>query len=251
MLEVAQSEKINKNTDNKVGTEELGSYRNGVESRQRIFNSAKKLFQEKGIEKTTVRDIVADANSKLGLFTYYFTSKDDLTLQVYDELKSNFIKKLYETPICGVMNGDQTVRDMIYYRASFKVIYSNEKITRLWNELVKLKGFGYSNYESRKEDLRRIVLEIGKHSLISDPDFELKLSVLTSISIGSEKQVYGDVEQGKLTFVDAVDELFRYIYGSITLDTDYVEKCIQASKDYVSRLEVIWGDNFDFTLSLK
>ena len=46
------------------------------ETRQRIFDTAVKLFMEKGYEETTMRDIAAEAGCSLGLAYRYFESKE-------------------------------------------------------------------------------------------------------------------------------------------------------------------------------
>ena len=59
------------------------------ETKERIFNEAKRLFETKGFYKTTVRDITNAADVNLGLFSYYFKSKYNLALQVYDKFDEN------------------------------------------------------------------------------------------------------------------------------------------------------------------
>ena len=46
-----------------------------MDKRERIIQSAIKLFQEKGIDKTTISDIVRNANIAQGTFYIYFPSK--------------------------------------------------------------------------------------------------------------------------------------------------------------------------------
>ncbi|NLK99315.1 MAG: TetR/AcrR family transcriptional regulator [Clostridiales bacterium] len=49
-------------------------------TKMRIFQSAKKLFQQKGFEATSVREIVEDAGCAKGTFYLYFETKVDLLL---------------------------------------------------------------------------------------------------------------------------------------------------------------------------
>lgn len=52
-------------------------------TRETIICAALKLFQEKGCDKTTIRDIAKEANVALGAAYYYFRSKDELVLHFY------------------------------------------------------------------------------------------------------------------------------------------------------------------------
>ncbi len=53
------------------------------QTRQRIFDTAIRLFIEKGYEETTMRDIAARAECSLGLAYRYFASKDDFVIALY------------------------------------------------------------------------------------------------------------------------------------------------------------------------
>lgn len=47
-------------------------------SRARILRSAKKLFAERGYDRTTMADIVRDAKTSIGNTYFYFSNKEDL-----------------------------------------------------------------------------------------------------------------------------------------------------------------------------
>ena len=56
------------------------------ETRKRIIDSAFTLFEQKGYEKATMRDIAADAKTSLGLTYRYFSQKEELVLALYEQL---------------------------------------------------------------------------------------------------------------------------------------------------------------------
>ena len=57
-----------------------------VSTRQRILDTALSLFATKGYEKTTMREIAAEAGCSLGLTYRYFNSKEELVLELYRNL---------------------------------------------------------------------------------------------------------------------------------------------------------------------
>ncbi len=59
------------------------------ETRQRIFDTAVRLFMEKGYEETTMRDIATEAECSLGLAYRYFESKEVVVIELYRQLASN------------------------------------------------------------------------------------------------------------------------------------------------------------------
>lgn len=54
-------------------------------TRQEILHAALKLFQKRGFENTTMRDIAKEADLALGAAYYYFKSKEELVLAFYYE----------------------------------------------------------------------------------------------------------------------------------------------------------------------
>ena len=48
------------------------------DTREKIVNTAWKLFYEEGFGETTINDIIREADISKGTFYYYFRSKDDL-----------------------------------------------------------------------------------------------------------------------------------------------------------------------------
>ena len=53
------------------------------ETRERILDSALKLFRVKGFDETTMRDIAAEASVATGAAYYYFRSKEELVMAFY------------------------------------------------------------------------------------------------------------------------------------------------------------------------
>jgi AcrR family transcriptional regulator len=66
-------------------------------TRQRIVDSALKLFAERGFEQTTMRVIAEDAGVSVGNAYYYFRSKEDLMQAYYQGLFEAFTANV--TPI--------------------------------------------------------------------------------------------------------------------------------------------------------
>ncbi|HEY6411583.1 MAG TPA: TetR/AcrR family transcriptional regulator [Ktedonobacteraceae bacterium] len=59
-----------------------------IVTRQRILDTALGLFATKGYEKTTMREIAAEAECSLGLTYRYFASKEKLVLELYLKLEN-------------------------------------------------------------------------------------------------------------------------------------------------------------------
>ncbi len=57
------------------------------QTKSRIISAAYGLFQEKGFERVTVKDICDACNITKPTFYYHLKSKDDIVLEYYDQIK--------------------------------------------------------------------------------------------------------------------------------------------------------------------
>src|ERR1700683_5836139 len=71
------------------------------ETRQRILDAALKLFQDRGFESATMRDIAEEAGVATGAAYYYFPSKDAIVMDFYrrscDEMQRQIEEALKNT----------------------------------------------------------------------------------------------------------------------------------------------------------
>ena len=65
----------------------------GQATRRRIIDKALELFREHGYDGTTMRMIASEAGVSLGNAYYYFSSKEQLVLEFYDQLQSAHIAR--------------------------------------------------------------------------------------------------------------------------------------------------------------
>ena len=69
----------------------------GEETREKIRSVALALFQEKGFDGATMRDIAAQAGVATGAAYYYFPSKEALVLEFYARLQDELDERLAAT----------------------------------------------------------------------------------------------------------------------------------------------------------
>lgn len=90
-----------------------GRWRSGAESRQRILESARKLFRERGYEGTTVRAVAANASVDPGMVFYFFDSKQGLFAAAVDMSATVplAIESVFEGGLDGI--GERITRTLI------------------------------------------------------------------------------------------------------------------------------------------
>lgn len=63
----------------------MGRYKNGIESRNKIYETSKRLFYQYGFEKTSIAMIAEEAGVPKGLVTYYF-KKEELLTSMHEDM---------------------------------------------------------------------------------------------------------------------------------------------------------------------
>ncbi len=71
-------------------------------TRQRILDTALRLFATKGYEGTSMRDIAAAAECSLGLAYRYFASKEDMVLELYLWLVARLEDEVRQLPAASI-----------------------------------------------------------------------------------------------------------------------------------------------------
>src|SRR5262245_702462 len=74
------------------------SRKKGERTREHLVRTAFALFEKKGFERTTLRDIAARAKVSLGLLYRYYPSKDALVVELYDGLSKEFERRATALP---------------------------------------------------------------------------------------------------------------------------------------------------------
>jgi len=89
--------------------------KNGKENtRERIINSAKKLFAEQGYQKTTIVDISRQANLSEAALYEYFQGKEDLLLTIPDLWVSELLKDIDEQ-LFGIKGAANKLRKYLWW----------------------------------------------------------------------------------------------------------------------------------------
>jgi AcrR family transcriptional regulator len=222
----------------------MANYKNGIDTRNKLYCSAKKLFCDNGYNNTTVNDIVSHANSKLGLFTYYFESKDSVATDILKDYINDVLNSLLTHEDIYASN-DALFTDMVEYRSYLKCTVTNPNISRFFTELSATPAFIKQCAEIRGFYFNRLMdrcryLSTGGVLGIECPDMAV------SLSTGMDVQLSRDLCEGNLKthFEEAVDCYFRLYYRLICDSMELINKDIALSRKRVSSLNFTVGDSF-------
>jgi len=98
-------------------------------ARERLLESAKTLFSQRGYYATSVEDIVESAGLSKGAFYFYFKSKEELFKSLVEEMHLNIVKRLE-----SFLERDLPLEDALIEHAEvfLEDIYQNRHIAQIF-----------------------------------------------------------------------------------------------------------------------
>ena len=108
--------------------------RGNAETRERIVESAMKLFYQRGFDKVGIQDIARDAGTSAGTFYTYFSHKSDIILERFSSIDGYYQRMYREIAADGPAAGrmEEFFRRQLRYlsrnigRETVQVLYFNQ-----------------------------------------------------------------------------------------------------------------------------
>lgn len=146
-------------------------------SKQKILNTATKLFAHKGFDAVSVREICKEANVNLCLISYYFGGKQELYNAIIDDL---------------IEKQNQYAKTFMDLSVEPKTLSKQEQIDLLFVILDKFVDFFYSNISS---DLILLLLKEQQNPefKFKSPSFEYLIKIISAtfnLKENSKETVY-------------------------------------------------------------
>ena len=184
----------------------MGTHARAAVTRQKLLDTAVRLFSAKGYDETTPQDIATEADLTTGAFYYHFRSKGDLAAAILDEGWPSIVGLLDSaTPASGL----ERVIDAIL--SSAQVINSD-----------KLHWVGF-----------QLGMAVGHRSDEERRAFRERIGILSSLTIKALRD--SEIRDG-VTREQAAELLFIALLGA-QLMSDALE---ETGHDFFNRLAVAW-----------
>ncbi|MCL1802187.1 MAG: TetR/AcrR family transcriptional regulator [Eubacteriaceae bacterium] len=110
----------------------MAAYKKGIETKERIFQSAKKMFYEYGYKSATIEKIADEANVPIGLVNYYFKKNEILSL-VYTQFLQSIRKEIAIQANDLLENPLQ--KHVIFTRIFYTIMLNNHRNRELYKEI--------------------------------------------------------------------------------------------------------------------
>lgn len=185
--------------------------RKGVQTRARLLEAAKQIFEECGFLDARISDIAERAGLSHGSFYHYFESKEE----IFREIAAAVDERLSAPLVSVILDpaSRATPRDRIHealrryfesYRDEAKIIGVIEQVSRYDEQVGALRRTRHQHYT---EQMAQSILQLQRHSF-ADADLQ---PVVAAAALGSMTTRFAEqwLVQGAVecSLEDAVDQL--------------------------------------------
>ena len=141
-------------------------YKKGIESKNKIYQSAKKMFYEYGYKKTTIEKIAEDADVPVGLVTYYF-KKESILSQIYHEYMHAVVSCVEEQ--VGDKLSNHLQKHLLIGQLFYSCLVNDERNKEIYREIFIQRLITDDIYQMIISSMMRIVEEF--HLELSEETF--------------------------------------------------------------------------------
>jgi AcrR family transcriptional regulator len=185
--------------------------------RRRILSAAERLFDEQGIDRTTMAEVIAASELRPSTIYQYFANKDEIVWAILGGLleeESARVKALLEGLTTGLARITALLEHMadelrnrpaqIRFMAQFDAMYARDwPVERLISLEMHLENHGF-------EVFRELIRDgIADGSLRKDLDPELTLHAVVNAVIGAQRRLASLGEKVEQEYGQSVEKLFR------------------------------------------
>ena len=188
-----------------------------MDKKEKIYKSAKEIFSTKGFKETNIVDITKKAGMATGTFYNYYSSKDQLFMDIYidenEKLKKQIVKKID-------LDGDpvEVSKQMMYYNYEgmsknpiLRQWYNREMFSRIEENFRKQNGIENVNF--MYDQFIKVVekwQEDGK--MRKDIDSEMIMAIFSAlVNIDTHKD-----EVGVKYFPDVLSHITQFVMNGLT-----------------------------------
>lgn len=176
-----------------------------ISTRDRLLEVAKELFSQKGYYETRISDIVNRANVAQGTFYIYFSSKEDIFLELIKKLHLELVGKL-STYRDSDKEFKEIIRDIT--KQFLTEVYQNRDIAQIFfGQLLGINEDFRQLYIKKISDIQQIFREV-----ISKYYDNYTSEIISILVIGFLRQLFFNcLMEKKFNLDDMVDKAFKGI----------------------------------------
>ncbi|MEF9919042.1 MAG: TetR/AcrR family transcriptional regulator [Eubacterium sp.] len=134
----------------------MAQYKNGIETKNRILQTAKELFYKHGFQKTTIAMIAEKASVPVGLVNYYY-KKEELIGKIHYNLTLS-INKVIDEQLSGKIE-NHLQKHVIYTHLFYRKIGSDPVNKNLYHTIIEKNLVAQETHDYVRSSMMAIISE--------------------------------------------------------------------------------------------
>ncbi|WP_448583412.1 TetR/AcrR family transcriptional regulator [Thermocrinis sp.] len=169
------------------------------DTKKRILEVALKLFSERGIKETTVKDIAKEVGITEGAIYRHFTSKDELVNTIFLTYSQSFYRELL-----SVVESEETIEDRFFklVHVFLNFCFENPQAFKFINLFHYLRAQEVKNFQNLPKDALLKLIDEGIREGIIRVRRELALAVF----VGTLERAFLLVDGGVIKREEGLEE---------------------------------------------
>ncbi len=218
-------------------------YSPGIQTKEKILSSAKKLFFNKGVSSTSLQEIANDAEIKQSLIYYYFEDKGDICAEIHTQFSENLNKLLINEINKRNLKMSVTVERCLFVAAYIKLSLKTPQLVRFLSEINEGEIQLRSDFIKQKYQI--LLDENSECALFTNIDF----IILENISLNT--LLFKLYAENKLLY--SHEELIRFklrvIAKSLYMDQSKWAKYEKEILELNEQFDFLVNDQFESSLA--
>lgn len=217
----------------------MANYKTGLETKQKIYFTAKQLFYEYGFIKTTLAEIAKASGTNKAMVAYYFKNKNNLALEVYNEyMVANKVKtqKAIDEKFSGC---NVVLKTAIEYRVQNRNCRLNRHLNQFYHELCDTNTLMKSESASVG-----FVENINRSYKLGLDRLEVKALALANLAVVHGLHVSRDDGYLDCSSEYLAEMEIRLLFQSLRFENSFIDQCIEESRAMAREIKIQVDKNF-------
>lgn len=224
---------------------------------KKLMESAKALFYEQGVSKTTVAQITNKAGVNNGLFTYYFGSKANLAAQIDNEFRLKMRNMVSQELFDLNKSYDLALGIATEYRVTIDLYERHPKFRRYaletYYELMNHRDHSYTEILEQKQSFtesKRGHFYQMQRRLINPQISDVDLQIYQVVGIASTNSL---LEAWHNRVIDCSkdylgDKFIEICFGLLGMDEDEILRCKKESLEAEKMIKLSLAPYFELSI---
>ncbi|MGL6200214.1 MAG: TetR/AcrR family transcriptional regulator [Lachnospiraceae bacterium] len=210
-------------------------------TREKMIDSAKKLFFEKGLIHTSQQEIADDAGVNRGLIYHYFGSKEQMARIIFEHFDKSFFTTLNSRFFSS--EPDKVFVSIVQGRIILNFLLTHEQMKRFYMEIILENVVTDYSIESVMYDFRKECRYLGLK--FNDEEQRLYSTILASVE--NRMMSTRIIEEFTLPVEEIITIYNRIHLRILGLTEEQIESIIQRAIEVSRRITFVNKDYFKVT----